>query len=73
MLQPDDVEHVLFDEAQIAARVAELGAELSSDYVGRNLLVVGVLTGASIFLCDLVRRIALPLGHRLHDRVELRR
>jgi hypoxanthine phosphoribosyltransferase len=60
--QPANVEQILFDEAQIAARVAELGSEISRDYAGRNLLVVGVLTGASIFLCDLVRKIELPLA-----------
>ncbi len=56
------VERVLFTEQEIADRVAELGAQLTRDYAGRNLLVVGVLTGASIFLCDLVRHIRLPLA-----------
>jgi hypoxanthine phosphoribosyltransferase len=56
------VERVLFDEQEIAARVAELGAQITRDYTGRNLLVVGVLTGASVFLCDLVRQIKLPLA-----------
>jgi hypoxanthine phosphoribosyltransferase len=62
MQQLDDIERILFTDEQIAARVAELGEQLTRDYAGRNLLVVGVLTGASIFLCDLVRKIDLPLA-----------
>lgn len=56
------VERILFTEQEIAARVAELGTQITGDYSERNLLVVGVLTGASIFLCDLVRQIRLPLA-----------
>lgn len=56
------IEQVLFNETEIARRVQELGQQLTGDYAGRTLLVVGVLTGASIFLCDLVRRIKLPLS-----------
>lgn len=62
MPRPNDIERVLFTEEQIAQRVTELGAQLTRDYGNRHLLVVGVLTGASIFLCDLVRRIELPLA-----------
>jgi len=51
----------LFTEAEIAARVAALGAEISRDYAGRGeLLLVGVLKGAFIFLADLARRIEIP-------------
>ena len=62
MPELDAIERVLFDEAEIAGRVRELGEQIGRDFAGRNLLVVGVLTGASIFLCDLVRRIELPLA-----------
>lgn len=44
----------------IAARVAELGAAISREYEGKDLLVVGVLKGAFMFLADLVRHIAVP-------------
>jgi len=52
---------VLFDRAAIAHRVAELGRQLSADYAGRELLVVGVLNGAFIFTADLVRALDLPV------------
>ncbi len=45
----------------IAARVVELGQEISADYAGRTLLLVGVLNGAVVFLTDLMRAISIPL------------
>jgi hypoxanthine phosphoribosyltransferase len=56
-----DLKRVLFDEAQIAARVAELGAQIQSDYADRRLMCVGILKGSFPFLADLVRGIDLPL------------
>jgi hypoxanthine phosphoribosyltransferase len=50
-----DGERILFSEEQILARVAELGAEISHDYKDKELLVIGILKGAIIFLSDLVR------------------
>jgi len=58
-LHPDG-ERILLTEQEIRARVAELGAEVSRDYAGRELLVVGILKGAMIFLADLVRSITVP-------------
>jgi len=52
-----DVEKVLLDADTIAGRVAELGAEISRDYAGRDLLLVGVLKGAVFFIADLMRKI----------------
>jgi len=53
---------VAFDEAQISARVAELGEEITDHYEGSDgLVVLGLLKGSFIFLADLVRRIELPL------------
>ncbi|MHB0912845.1 MAG: hypoxanthine phosphoribosyltransferase [Armatimonadota bacterium] len=52
---------VFLGEEQIAARVRELGAEISDDYKGRNLVIVGILKGSFVFLADLVRSISLPL------------
>lgn len=51
----------LFDEARIAARIRELGAQITSDFNGKPIVCVGVLKGAFIFLADLVRSINLPL------------
>lgn len=52
---------VLLSEEQIKERVKELGNEISRDFVGEELLVVGVLKGAFVFLADLIRHIDLPL------------
>jgi len=54
------VGEVLVDEEALAARVAELGAEVSADYVGRDLLLIGVLKGAVFFMADLMRSITVP-------------
>lgn len=51
----------LFDAARIAARIKELGAQITKDYNGEPVVCVGVLKGAFIFLADLVRAIDLPL------------
>ena len=53
-------ERVLFSREQIARRVGELAEVLSRDYAGKDLLVVGVLKGAFVFLADLVRRLSIP-------------
>ena len=46
---------------ELQRRVAELGAEISRDYAGRRLLLVGVLKGAVFFLSDLMRYIDVPV------------
>jgi len=54
------VSKVLLEEDVVAARVAELGTEISSDYEGRDLLLVGVLKGAVFFMADLMRQLTIP-------------
>jgi hypoxanthine phosphoribosyltransferase len=61
MSSPADRVEVLISEADLRARVAALGAEITRDHVGRPLVVVGVLKGSFIFLADLVRAIDLPV------------
>jgi hypoxanthine phosphoribosyltransferase len=51
---------VLVQKDELERRVKALGAEISSDYEGRNPLLVGVLKGAVFFLSDLMRRIEVP-------------
>ena len=46
---------VLFDEETLSARIKELGAQITRDYAGKRLVVVGVLKGSVIFLADLLR------------------
>jgi hypoxanthine phosphoribosyltransferase len=57
-----DVEEVLLSSEQVQARVAELGAQLSNDYAGRDPVLVSVLKGSIIFLADLVRAMPIPLS-----------
>jgi hypoxanthine phosphoribosyltransferase len=56
----DAVGEILIEEEPLQARIAELGAEISSEYEGRDLLLVGVLKGAVFFLSDLMRHIDVP-------------
>jgi hypoxanthine phosphoribosyltransferase len=51
---------VLVSAEDLKRRVAELGVELSADYEGRDLFMVGVLKGAVLFLADLMRSISVP-------------
>jgi hypoxanthine phosphoribosyltransferase len=53
------VAEVLIDEATLRARIVELGGEISSDYAGRDLLLVGVLKGAVFFMADLMRELTV--------------
>ena len=57
-----DVERILFTEEELAARVKELGAQITRDYQGKNLVVASVLRGSYIFMADLTRSIDLPLS-----------
>jgi hypoxanthine phosphoribosyltransferase len=54
------VESVLIDEERLHARVAELGDEISGDYDGKDLLLIGVLKGAVFFMADLMRHLRVP-------------
>jgi hypoxanthine phosphoribosyltransferase len=54
------VSEVLIDEERLRARVAELGEEISADYAGRELLLIGVLKGAVFFMADLMRNVTVP-------------
>ena len=53
---------VLFSEQQIAERVANLAKEIEADHQGKELVLVGVLKGAFVFISDLARKIDLPLA-----------
>lgn len=57
-----DIETIRITEEEIAARVAALGAEITRDYEGKDLVLVGILTGSTLFMADLVRRIDIPLS-----------
>lgn len=52
-----NIDHVLFSTEQIKEKVKELAAQISRDYAGERVLVVGLLTGAFMFLADLSREL----------------
>ena len=56
----NNIEKVLISEEQIAAAVATLGAQISKDYEGKNLMMVGVLKGSVLFMADLMRAVTVP-------------
>jgi hypoxanthine phosphoribosyltransferase len=56
-----DIQAILVDERALAARVAELGAQIAADYEGRDPILIGVLTGSFVFMADLVRHLDMPL------------
>lgn len=57
-----DIEQVLFTEEDIAAMVKRMGAEISRDYQGKDLVLIAVLRGAVVFMGDLMRSIDVPLA-----------
>jgi hypoxanthine phosphoribosyltransferase len=54
------VSEILIDEETLHGRIAELGAQISDDYRGEDLLLIGVLKGAIFFMADLMRSIDIP-------------
>jgi hypoxanthine phosphoribosyltransferase len=56
----DAVGEILIEEEPLQARIRELGVEISQEYQGRDLLLVGVLKGAVFFMADLMRELTIP-------------
>ncbi len=57
----DVIERVLVSKEQLDKQVEELGARISKDYEGQELVIIGVLKGGFIFLADLARKITIPV------------
>ena len=55
-----DIQEVLFTEAQLKARVQELARQIERDYAGKEIMLISVLRGSFIFMADLCRAIDLP-------------
>ena len=58
----NDVERVLLSEEELAARISEMGAKITADYAGKEILMIGVLRGAVVFMADLARAIKVPVA-----------
>lgn len=56
----NDIKKVLITEEELQKVVAEMGAQISKDYEGKNLLVISVLKGAAVFMSDIMRKITIP-------------
>ena len=55
-----DIQQILITEEQIKARIAELGEELTREYMDKDPVIVGVLKGVVVFYADMVRQIKVP-------------
>lgn len=56
----NDIERVMIDKKSLDEMVARLGEEITNDYKGKELVILGVLKGGFIFTADLVRKINVP-------------
>jgi hypoxanthine phosphoribosyltransferase len=56
----DEIGETLVAADDLQRRIRELGAEISRDYEGRDLLLIGVLKGAVLFMADLMRELTVP-------------
>ena len=61
MKDPSGRRVLLYSREQIAQRVRELAAIISADYAGSDLVLVGILRGAFVFLADLIRQLTIPV------------
>jgi hypoxanthine phosphoribosyltransferase len=60
LIDDPQIGEVLVSGADLERRITELGAEISSDYEGRDLVMIGVLKGAVLFIADLMRQLTVP-------------
>lgn len=58
-----DIKRILFDENALQKRVEELGRQITQDYAGQELLLIGILRGAAVFMADLIRHIKIPISY----------
>jgi len=60
MIDPSYIEEILIPTDVLQVRVAELGAQISRDYQGQDLMLIAVLKGSILFMADLMRHITVP-------------
>lgn len=56
-----EIEEILLDEETIGKKVEEMAADISSDYAGKEIVLISILKGAVTFTADLMRRITVPV------------
>lgn len=56
----EDIKTILINEEQIEQKVSEIAKKISSDYAGKNLVLIGILKGSVIFMSDLMKKIDIP-------------
>ena len=61
----EEISEVLLSPETIAAKVKEIGEEITRDYQGKELIIIGILKGALPFMADLIREIKVPLKYDL--------
>ena len=59
----ENIARILISKEELEKRVRELGAEITRDFQGKKILVLGILKGAVPFMADLIREIKLPLNY----------
>ena len=57
-----DIDPWLIGRDELEKRVAELGARITEDYRGKDVLMVGILKGAVVFFSDLIRHVDIPVA-----------
>lgn len=58
----NDIEKVLITKEELAERIEAMGNEITAEYAGKDILMVGVLRGAVVFMADLARAIKVPVA-----------
>ena len=58
----NDIERILVSEEELKEINKRIGAQISKDYVGKDLLLVGILKGSAVFMTDLMRNIDIPMS-----------
>lgn len=61
MAEYEDNIRVMYSEEEVDRRIRELGAQISRDYAGKSVNLIGILKGASFFMCELAKRITVPV------------
>ena len=62
MKMDEDIQKILVSEEELKEKVAQLGAQISKDYEGKNLMLVSILKGSVVFMADLMRAITIPVS-----------